>query len=135
MDTDDYRTLVELLQNQLREVGAGEIADVRLYASRETDTEDLRPPSPKEHVIAMLEAFDRYLSIRDYNTFSVALARINETLTASTLEDAVFVPLSEAVETPSISLGEAPDLGSIRKDLRILVDQLRADDGSPEEME
>ena len=135
MDTADYRELVELLQNLLREAGAEELADIRLYASHEADTGELRPVSPKEHAIAMLEAFDRYLSIRDRHTFSTALARINESLPESPVEDAAFVQLSEAVADSSISLGAAPDLSTIRKDLQALIDQLQEDDGPPKKTE
>ena len=131
MDTADYRELVELLQNLLREAGAAELADIRLYAPRETDTGELRPVSPKEHVIAMLHAFERYLSIRDKHTFSTAMARINESLPETPVEDAAFVPLSEAVADSSISLGDAPDLSTVRKDLRALINQLQEDDGPP----
>ena len=135
MDTADYRELVELLQHQLREAGAGELANIRLYASREADTGDLRSASPKEHAIAMLQAFDRYLSIRDRHTFLTALARINETLAETAVEDAAFVPLSEAVADSSISFGVAPDLSTLRKDLRVLINQLQEDGGPPEATE
>ena len=135
MDTADYRELVELLQNLLREAGAAELADIRLYAARETDTGELRSVSPKEHVIAMLQAFERYLSIRDKHTFSTAMARINESLPETPAADATFVPLSEPVADSSISLGAAPDLSTVRKDLRTLVIQLKEDVGPPETTE
>ena len=131
MDTADYRELVELLQNLLREAGAAELADIRLYASRATDTGELRPFAPKEYVIAMLQAFERYLSIRDKHTFSTAMARINESLPETPVEDATFVPLSEPGSDSSISLGDAPDLSTVRKDLRALINQLQDDDGPP----
>ena len=135
MDTADYRELVELLQNLLREAGAGELADTRLYASREGDYGEMRLVSPKEHVIAILQAFDRYLSIRDHYTFSAALARINESLPETRLEDATFAPLSDAVADSSISLGAAPDLSTVRKELRTLIDHLQEDGGPPETTE
>ena len=132
MDTTDYRELVELLQHQLREAGAGELADIRLYAVREAGTGDIRLVSPREQAIAMLEAFDRYLSIRDRRTFSNALARINETLAEPAVKDAGFVPLSEAVADSTFTLGTAPDLSTLRKDLQVLIGQLQEDGGRPE---
>ena len=131
MNTADYRDLVALLQNLLRETGAAELADIRLYASRATDIGDLRPFSPKEHVIAMLQAFERYLSIRDKHTFSTAMARINESLPETSVEDAAFVPLLEPVSDSAISLGDAPDLSTVRNDLRDLINQLQDDDSPP----
>ena len=127
MNTADYRELVELLRNLLEEAGAGELADSRLYASQEGG-----PATPREHALGMLQAFDRYLSIRDRNTFSTALARINESLPDTQVEDATFAPLSEAVAASSVSLGAAPDLSAVRKDLRGLIDQLQEDDGAPD---
>ncbi len=131
MDTADFRELVELLQNLLREAGAAELADITLYASRSSDTGELHPVSPKDHTIAMLQAFERYLSIRDKHTFSTAMARINESLTETSVADAAFVPLSDAVEEPSISLGDAPSLSTVREDIRALINQLQEDDGPP----
>ena len=75
----------------------------------------------------MLQAFDRYLSIRDHHTFATALAQINEALAETTLKDAAFVPVTEAGADSSFSFGAVPDLTSLRKDLRILIDQLRED--------
>ena len=79
----------------------------------------------------MLQAFERYLSIRDKHTFSTAMARINESLPETPVEDAAFVPLSETVTDSSISLGDAPDLSTVRKDLRTLINQLQEDDDPP----
>ena len=132
MDPADYRELVELLEEQLRDVGAGELVDIALYATRGAHTGDLRPVSPKKHAIAMLEAFDRYLSIRDQHTFSTALARINEALAESAVEDAAFVPLSEALSDWSFSLSATPDLSAVRKDLRVFIHQLHEDGDPPE---
>ena len=135
MDTADYREFVELLQNLLREAGAEELADSRLYAAREEDSGELRSAAPKEHAIAMLQAFDRYLSIRDRQIFSAALARINESVPETPVEGADFVLLSETVARSSISLGAAPDLNTVRKDLQILIAQLQEDASPPEKTE
>lgn len=135
MDTADYRELVALLQNLLRAAGAEELADISIYVSRESGTGELGPVSPKEHAIRMLQAFERYLSVRDRRTFSTALARINQLLPETPVEDAAFMLLSEIGEEPSISLGAAPDLSTVRKDLRILIGQLQEDDGPLEKME
>ena len=117
MNAADYRDLVELLQEQLRNVGAGELADISQYSASERHTSDLRSISPREHVIAMLQAFHRYLWLRDRNTFATSLARINEALVEPALEDAAFVPVGEDSEDSSCSLGGAPDLTSLRAGL------------------
>ena len=114
---------------------AGELADIRLYVSREADTADLGPVTPEEHAIALFQAFDRYLSIRDRHTFSTALARINETLAETAAKDATFVPVSEAVADSSLSLGAAPDLSTLRNNLRVFINQLKEDEGPPEATE
>lgn len=131
MDTEDYLEFVELFQSQLREAGAGELADITLYAVRAADTDDLRPVSPREQAIGMLQAFERYLAIRDRHTFSTALTQINEALAEPALEDAEFVPLTEAHLGRTFSLGAAPDLSALRKDLQVLIAQLQDDSGSP----
>ena len=128
MNTDEYRELVELIQNELRNAGAGQLADARLYTTRDEDTGELRPLPPKEHSIAMLEAFDRYLAMHDSETASSALARINECLTGPQVAGAAFAPPSQAAAGPSISLGAGPNLRAIREDLWALLHQLQEDD-------
>lgn len=128
MNTNEYRELVELIQNELREAGTGELADAGLYTSRDEDTGELRPLPPKEHAIAMLEAFDRYLAMRDSQTASSALARINECLTGPQVAGAALAPRAGAIADPSISLGGGPNLRAIREDLWALLHQLQEDD-------
>ena len=79
----------------------------------------------------MLQAFERYLAIRDRHTFSTALTQINEALAEPALEDAEFVPLTEARLDRTFSLGAAPDLSALRKDLQVLIGQLQDDGGPP----
>ena len=127
MDTADYRELVDLLREQLRTVGAAELGDITLYSSRDTDTGDLQPVSPREHMLGMLQAFDRYLSIRDHHTFVMALERINEALAEATIKDAAFVPAFEIDADSSLSFGAAPRITPLRRELQVLIDELRED--------
>ena len=85
----------------------------------------------------MLLAVERYLSVRDRHTLYAALERINGTLKESSVEskegpveDAAFVPISDAIADTSISLHAAPNLQTLRCDVRRLVAQMR-DDGDP----
>ena len=54
MDTAEYREIVESLQDHLRQVGAGEVADIRHYSSRDPETDESRLLPPRELAIAML---------------------------------------------------------------------------------
>ena len=142
MDTAEYREIVESLQDHLRQVGAGEVADIRHYSSRDPETDESRLLPPRELAIAMLLAFERYLSVRDRHTLYAGLERINGTLKESSseskvgpgqVEDAAFVPISGAIADTSISLHAAPDLHALRRDVRRLVAQMRADGDPPQE--
>ena len=140
MDTAEYREIVELLQDQLRRVGAGELADLLHYSYRDPETDELLPRPPREQAIEILLAFERYLSVRDRNTLSAALERINGSLRESSaeskdnpVEDAVYVPISDAIADTSISLQATPDLQVLRSDIKRLVAQMLDDDDPPHE--
>ena len=141
MDTAEYREIVELLQIRLRQVGAGEVADIRHYSSRDPETDEPRILPPRERAIAMLLAFERHLSVRDRHTLHAGLKRINETLNESAaeprregayVEDAAFVAMSDAITHTPISLLSAPDLQSLRRDVKRLAEQMRSDGDTPE---
>lgn len=125
MDTVEYQELVALLEAQLKEVGAGELADISLHALRDQETGERRRRPPREHLIEMLLAFDRYLSIRDHNTLSISLRRINNELDDAKVNDVVFVPIPGEGEDTPISFDSAPDLRTVREDVKFLIKQLR----------
>ena len=142
MDTAEYREIVELLQDQLRQVGAGEVADMRHYTSQDPETDEVRPLAPREQAIALLLAFERYLSVRDRHTLDSGLDRINgalreksseHTASVNQVEDVTFVPMANEVADTSISLNDAPELRTLRRDVKRLVEQMREDGGPPKE--
>ena len=125
MTDDDFRAIIALIEQRLRDVGADELANPELYVRRDEEIDEWRRLSPQEHLLEMLKAFDRWLAVRDGAMFAAAQARINELLKEGRLEDAVVLSTGEAGDGVTVSLAEAPDLGRIRDDLRSLIGQLR----------
>ena len=76
MDENDYRALIELVETQLRDVGAPDITDARHYVSPNAETRDALLLPPKARLIAMLRAFGRLLAVEDRATYDIALTRI-----------------------------------------------------------
>ena len=135
MDTDDYRDLIGLVERELREVGAGALADPNHYAERDPKTGEQRLYSPRKHLIEMLRAFSRHLAIYDRATFDSALGRINEVVNEGRIEDAIFIPISEEGEGEPRSLRIAPELGAVREAVERLIEQLSEERDLPRETE
>jgi hypothetical protein len=70
MDEDDFRALVEIVEEELREVGLGNLADPAHYLTIDPETGDARLIDPQKRVIEMLEALDRAMAIRDRETYT-----------------------------------------------------------------
>ena len=125
MNDDDFRAIIALVEQRLRDVGANELANPDLYVRRDEEIDEWRRLSPQEHLLDMLKAFDRWLAVRDGATFAAAQERINDLLKEGRLEDAVVISTGEAGDGATVSLAKAPDLGPIRDELRRLIGQLR----------
>ena len=131
MDTDDYRDLIELVETELREVGAGALSDPNLYSLTDPETGEQRLYPPRKRLIEMLRAFDRHLAIYDRATFDSALGRINDVVNEGRIEDAVFIPMSEEGEGEPHSLRSAPELGAVRDAVAGLIEQLSEESDPP----
>ena len=82
MDDDDYRALIAIVAEELRESGAAELADERNYARQEEETGEARLLDPQRRLIEMLEAFNRFLAIQDRQTYVSALSSIARSVEA-----------------------------------------------------
>ncbi len=125
MDDDDFRALIELLQAQLREVGAAELADDRHYLRTDGDGEEARLFDPQKRLIQMLSAFERKLAVEDRNTYDKALERMDRTLRGEGPRGAVFERARDEDRAAiRIDLSQAPDLRELRDQISHLIGQL-----------
>jgi len=117
--------LIDAVEARLIEAGAAELADETNYVSADENTGEERLLDPKHRLIAMLQAFDRYLAVRDNATYQNAMGRIRQNIREGSPERAMFVPVADAVESVGYDLSSAPDLSEVRLSLRRLEEQLR----------
>lgn len=123
MNADDFRSLLELAKQQLRDIGEPEIADEDRLAAREREiTEPLRQ---EDLLIEMLSSFGRVLAGQDRRTFEASLKSINESISESEITGAEVLAPIAADPTETTNLGAAPDLGPLRTELRQLIAELR----------
>jgi len=124
MNEQDYLELTDLVKVQLRLVGAGELADDTLYTYVDGETGERHLHEPRKLLIEMLSAFERYLSIRDRQTFDRALLSLNKSLMRGSIENVVVVTNDE---TTLHSLGDVPELAKIRSAVQQLIGALLED--------
>jgi hypothetical protein len=122
MDDEDFLAVISVLQAELRGIGAGDLADERAYMTRDGEDGEMRRLPPKELLIEMLRAFDRYLAVRDRATYDQALERIGTRVRGGRPHEATVLPVNP--DGPEIELGAVPHLGGLRSDLRNLIGQL-----------
>jgi hypothetical protein len=120
MDEEDFLALIAILERQLRDIGAAELADARHYTWRDTETGDARMHDGRRRLQLMLEALDRKLAVEDRATYDAALGRINRTVRDGGLSNAIV----ETADGRLVSLSEAPDLSHVREDLQRLIGQI-----------
>jgi hypothetical protein len=130
VDEDDFRALIEVLAQQLAAIGEGDIADERHYVQSfgDPDTE-ARLLQPREHLIAMLEAFERFLSVQDRATYTESLADLSQFLADSGPRAAFIEQAGITPEANPLRLSDAPDLASVRHDVLHLIHAIREDGG------
>jgi len=132
MDDGDYRAILETLRLRLQSVGATDVARERHYQRRNPETGELTLLPPKEQLLAMLDAFDRFLSIQDRALHDKSVRLISEALEGDAPERFdLLLPSDRAGEPRRFSLAKAPDLEEARLMLRKLRGSIRDDDGEP----
>ena len=130
MEDGEYSVLIELVEEQLRELGLGFLSDGDNYIVNHRDTGEPRLLPPRERLIEMLAVFDRYLATQDQGTVALALRRINEELDDGQDEDARFSPLVGDLSADSVySLMAVPDLREVRHELSTLLVDLNQNFG------
>lgn len=124
MNERDYRALIELVEGQLRSIGASDLADPQHYVVFEDG--EARLLDPFNRLIQMLEALDRKMAIEDRATFDAAMESLNRS-TAGEGPRAALVELArdQEVDAVKVDLSGAPDLRETRMMLRRLIGQLR----------
>jgi hypothetical protein len=98
---------------------------------------DLLVSGPRERLIEMLQAFERFLAVRDGGAANIAFDNIQATLRRGAETPTAPVPNGVVVELAAerdvaqveINLLNAPNLGPIRNDLDALIGQLKSIDG------
>lgn len=130
MNSEDYLGLVDLLTRQLQESGAGEIASPRHYVEYNPETGETRLLPPRQRLIEMLAAFERFLAVRDRATLRSSLERINA-LAIKGRVAAVEVLLTPGDgEGKVVNLAGAPELSEMRTQVRQLIRQLQYDEAA-----
>jgi hypothetical protein len=124
VDDDDFRALIEVLTQEFEGMGEGDLADERHYidvGALEAAADDAQLLEPREHLIAMLEAFLRFLAVQDRATYDRAMADLNQRLSDAGPRLAIV----ESPEANPVRLSDAPDLGSVRIEVMKLIYAIR----------
>jgi len=127
MEDDEYRALIVLVADQLAAAGAPDIADERHYVIDDPDTDERRMLSPRDHLIAMLQAFERFLTIQDRATYNAAFQLFNQWAPDRAPRAVTFVPIEGTADISPVNLASAPDLAEVRENLLDLIHQLKID--------
>jgi hypothetical protein len=124
MDEADFRALIAAVEAHFVDIGASELAEEDHYVSRNIDSGEEQLLEPKERLIGMLKALDRYVAVRDGTTLRDAMQRIRENTRDGAPERVVFVPIADAVERDAQDFSDLPDLSQVRSALRLLIERL-----------
>jgi hypothetical protein len=127
MDEDDFLALISELKAQFLEIGASELADEDNYTSRDENTGEDRLLEPRERLIAMLHAFDRFLAVRDGSTFRNAMSRIRQFTNGGGPERVLFLPVADESVRGEADLSDVPDLSQVRRSVALLIEQLHSE--------
>ncbi|WP_312218204.1 hypothetical protein [Sphingobium yanoikuyae] len=125
MDDEDYLALIALVETELARSGLSDIANHRHYRVQNEETGDWKLYAPKDHLVALLEAFERHLAINDRAVVEASLDRINDFLIGEDRVKRAVCEIPGDGGSRFIDLAEAPDLSELRQELRVLLNQLR----------
>ncbi|KTT96135.1 hypothetical protein [Sphingomonas sanguinis] len=123
MNEDDYRAILAVLEEELRESGAADIAAERHYMERDPETGDARLLDPRKRSVLMLAAFGRFLAIQDRKLATQAFDTLAEFVVDGSPRRAV-VELATDAEYRLVDLSDAADLSELRADIARLMRRL-----------
>ena len=123
MDDDDYRMLIEIVEEELHRSGVPDIADERHYQQTDPETGEVYLIDPRKRLIEMLYAFDRHVSVRDGAIVEQSLSAIGRA-TSGEAPRQVVVALANDGEAREIDLAEAPNMRDVRADVGNLIARL-----------
>jgi len=130
---EDFLRLIELVKGELFANGLSELSNDRDYLLSPDPSDDLDPllPPPQQHLIELLEAFERHLVVNTVQTARDSMESINDSIAT----DFTYIMDVQIVETrrstdaiedaDGISLLEAPDYSDTLEELRELIGALR----------
>ena len=128
MDDKDFLKIAEELRSQFLSIGLGELAEPANYEFEEGGERHFLPPI--KYVFGMIDAFDRYLSTIDKQTYLSSMATIREFTRGDAPERAVIITTENEQNLldvpPSIDLSEIDDLSKIRQALASLKEELQS---------
>lgn len=128
MNSEDFLSLIDLLTKELQQSGAGEIANPQYYVQYNPETGETRLLPPRQRLIDMLSAFERFMAVRDRATLQSSLARINALGIEGRVVAVNVLLTSGEGEGEVVNLVKAPDLSEIRAQVRQLIRQLQVDE-------
>ncbi len=129
MNDEDYLALITLVQANFRNIGAPELGDQSHYLGEESETGEVRLLPARDRLIAMLRAFERFMAVRDAETYRRAMTRIAEWVEEPPVR-AVVLPLP-GDEAATIDLQDAPELSEPRRRVHLLIERLAAAEAEP----
>jgi hypothetical protein len=124
MDEDDFRALIAEMEAHCLEIGASELADENHYTLRDEDTGEDRLLEPRERLIAMLFALERFMAVRDRSTFIDAMSRIRQHTSSGGPEQVFFVPVADESVRGDRAFSDVPNLFQLRRSVHSLIEQL-----------
>lgn len=131
MTRSEFLELIDKTKEGMARTGLKELADDALYLAPrrgEADQPD-RLMDPKEHLIALLQTFDRHLAVEDVNLVHRSLKKINDRLIEPKLEMVRvggYRRDGEVVgEAEEFDLRKLPDWSELRARLGRLIEELK----------
>jgi hypothetical protein len=129
MNDEDFIALARIVQEEFEQIGASDLAADENFIVRDDEESAPRLLDPRSRVIALLEMLDRHLAIQDRQTYRTAISQINAVLSHGRVERVIvrFIARGTTADPSPMErdLALVPQLAQLRRDLNVLIGQLR----------